>query len=64
MADLKDLRNELTTSNNASGPIKSEPMRYRNIASIMTPEVFTINPESPLQEAAQLMGEKLDCDEI
>jgi CBS domain-containing protein len=58
MADLKDLRNELTTSNNASGPIKSEPMRYRNIASIMTPEVFTINPESPLQEAAQLMGEK------
>jgi CBS domain-containing protein len=58
MADLKDIRNEISTSNNASIPIKSEPMRYRNIASIMTSEVFTINPESPLQEAAQLMGEK------
>ena len=58
MADLKDLRNQLSTSNKVSSPIKSEPMRYRNIASIMTSEVFTINPESPLQEAAQLMGEK------
>ena len=58
MADLKDMRNKISTSNKASNPIKSEPMRYRNIASIMTSEVFTINPESPLQEAAQLMGEK------
>jgi CBS domain-containing protein len=33
-------------------------MRYRNIASVMTSEVFTINPESTLHEAAQLMGEK------
>jgi CBS domain-containing protein len=58
MADLKDVRNGFSASNKASSPIKSEPMRYRNIASIMISEVFTINPESPLQEAAQLMGEK------
>lgn len=59
MAGPKDLRNEISNSaNNASNSIKSEPMRYRNIASIMTPEVFTITPESTLQEAAQLMGEK------
>jgi CBS domain-containing protein len=44
--------------NNASNSIKSEPMRYRNIASIMTSEVFTINPENTLHEAAQMMGEK------
>jgi CBS domain-containing protein len=44
--------------NNASNSIKSEPVRYRNIASIMTSEVFTINPENTLHEAAQLMGEK------
>jgi CBS domain-containing protein len=48
----------LNSVNNASNPIKSEPMRYRNIASVMTSEVFTINPESTLHEAAQLMGEK------
>ena len=33
-------------------------MRYQNIANIMTPEVFTIDPESTLREAAQIMGEK------
>ena len=33
-------------------------MRYRNISSIMTPEVFTITPESTLHDAALLMGEK------
>jgi CBS domain-containing protein len=56
---LRDLRNRISTSiNNATNPIKSEPMRYRNIASIMTPEVFTITPESSLHEAAQLMGGK------
>ena len=43
---------------NTSNPIKSEPMRYRNISSIMTPEVFTITPESTLHDAALLMGEK------
>ena len=48
----------MNSVNNASNPIKSEPMRYRNIASVMTSEVFTINPESTLHEAAQLMGEK------
>jgi len=59
MAESRKLRNKLSTaSNNASNPIKSEPMRYRNIASIMTSEVFTINPESTLHEAAQIMGEK------
>jgi len=53
------LRNKILNSvNNASNSIKSEPMRYRNIASIMTSEVFTINPENTLHEAAQLMGEK------
>jgi CBS domain-containing protein len=53
------LRNKILKSvNNASNSIKSEPMRYRNIASIMTSEVFTINPENTLHEAAQLMGEK------
>ena len=48
----------LDSVNNASNSIKSEPMRYRNVASIMTSEVFTINPENTLHEAAQLMGEK------
>ena len=43
---------------NTSNPIKTEPMRYRNISSIMTPEVFTITPESTLHDAALLMGEK------
>ena len=47
-----------TFLDNASNPIKSEPMHYRNIASIMTSEVFTINPEKTLHEAAQIMGEK------
>ena len=53
------MRNKILNSvNNASNSIKSEPMRYRNIASIMTSEVFTVNPENTLHEAAQLMGEK------
>jgi CBS domain-containing protein len=33
-------------------------MRYQNISSIMTSEVFTVTPESTLHEAAKLMGEK------
>jgi CBS domain-containing protein len=45
-----------TSTNKTSKPIKSEPTRYQNIASIMTSEVFTINPESTLHEAAQIMG--------
>ena len=48
--ELRELRNKTFK------PIKSEPMRYQNIASIMTSEVFTINPESTLHEAAQIMG--------
>jgi CBS domain-containing protein len=53
------LGNRVSNSiDNASDPIKSEPMRYRNISSIMTPEVFTITPESTLHDAALLMGEK------
>ena len=44
MAEPRDLRNKIHSINNASDPIKSEPMRYRNIASIMTSEVFTVNP--------------------
>jgi CBS domain-containing protein len=53
------LRNKISNSiNKASNPIKSELTRYQNIASIMTPEVFTITPESTLHDAAQLMGEK------
>ena len=51
--------NRLSSSvNKASNLVKSDPTRYRNIANIMTPEVFTINPESTLSEAAQMMGEK------
>ena len=47
-----------TSINDEPNSIRSEPMRYRNIASIMTPEVFTITPENTLHEAAQIMGEK------
>ncbi len=47
-----------TSINNESKLVKRDPTRYQNIASIMTPEVFTINPESTLTEAAQIMGEK------
>jgi CBS domain-containing protein len=43
---------------NESNSIKNDPMRYRNIASIMTPEVITIKPENTLHEAAQIMGQK------
>ena len=42
----------------ASNLVKSDITRYRNIATIMTPEVFTTSPESTLSEAAQTMGEK------
>jgi CBS domain-containing protein len=56
---VSDLGNRVSNSiDNTSNPIKSEPMRYRNISSIMTPEVFTITPESTLHDAALLMGEK------
>jgi CBS domain-containing protein len=44
--------------NKVSDLVKSDATRYRNIANIMTTEVFTINPESTLSEAAQMMGEK------
>ena len=47
-----------TSVNKVSNFIKSEPTRYQNISSIMTPEVFTINPESTLHEAAKIMGGK------
>lgn len=47
-----------TSKNNAPNSIKKDPMRYRNIASIMTPEVITIKPENTLHEAAQIMGQK------
>jgi CBS domain-containing protein len=53
------LSNKIPTSlDKESNPIKSEPTRYRNIASIMTSEVFTISPENTLHEVAQIMGEK------
>jgi CBS domain-containing protein len=51
-------KNFLTSINSESDFIKSDPMRYRNIASIMTPEVVTIKPENTLHEAAQIMGQK------
>ena len=51
--------NRISTSvNKASNLVKSDPTRYRNIANIMTTEIFTINPESTLSEAAQIMGER------
>jgi CBS domain-containing protein len=57
--ELRGLSDKISTSvNGEPDSIKSEPMRYRNIASIMTHEVFTIKPESTLHEAAQIMGEK------
>ena len=43
---------------NESNSIKSDPMCYQNIASIMTSEVITIKPENTLIEAAQIMGQK------
>jgi CBS domain-containing protein len=53
------LSNKTSTSfNKASNLVKSDPTRYRNIANIMTTEIFTINPESTLSEAAQIMGER------
>jgi CBS domain-containing protein len=53
------LGNRISTSvNKASNLVKSDPTRYRNIANIMTTEIFTINPESTLSEAAQIMGER------
>ena len=56
---LIDLRKKISTSaNNESDFIRSNPMRYQNIASIMTPEVVTIKPENTLHEAAQIMGQK------
>jgi CBS domain-containing protein len=45
-----------TAINNTSGQVGSKPPHYRKIASIMTSEVLTINPESTLHAAAQLMG--------
>jgi CBS domain-containing protein len=58
-AELKDLSIENSTSvNKSSNLLKSELTRYQNISSIMTAEVFTINPESTLYEAAKIMGEK------
>ena len=51
--------NKNSSSNNKSpNLVKNEAMRYQDIASIMTAEVFTINPESTLREAAKIMGEK------
>ena len=47
-----------TSINGEPDSIKSEPMRCRNIASLMAHEVFTIKPENTLHEAAQIMGEK------
>ena len=53
------MSNKISTPvNGEPNSIRSEPMRYRNIASIMSPEVFTITPENTLHEAAQVMGEK------
>ena len=57
--ELRELSNKNSTSvNKTSNRIKSEPTRYQNMANVMTSEVFTINPESTLHEAAQIMGEK------
>jgi len=55
----KDLRkNKSTATNIVSSQNEHKSLHYRKIANIMTPKVITIDPESTLHEAAQLMGEK------
>ena len=52
------MSNEKSTSvDKAYNLVKSEPIRFQNISSIMTPELFTIAPEGTLHEAAKIMGE-------
>lgn len=59
MEGSRDFGNNISAPiDNAVDQIKSESMRHRNIADIMTSEVLTVNPENTLHEAAQLMGEK------
>lgn len=59
MAENRDLRkNKSIAVNNGSGQIERKSTHHREIASVMTSNVFTITPESTLHEAAHLMGEK------
>ncbi len=51
-------KNKSTATNIVSSQNEHKSLHYRKIANIMTPKVITIDPESTLHEAAQLMGEK------
>jgi CBS domain-containing protein len=59
MKEPEDLRNDSSSViNDTSNQIENNSMNYREIEGVMTSDVLTINPESTLHEAAQLMGEK------
>lgn len=59
MVEQRDSSNNNSIAiSNGSDQIERKPMRHREIASIMTSNVFTITPESTLHEAAHLMGQK------
>ena len=59
METPKDLRKEFPSALDiAYAQYKRDLARYRKIEEIMTREVVTITPESTLDEAAKIMGEK------
>jgi len=59
MATPKDLRKKFPSAIDiAYAQYKRDLARYRKIEEIMTREVVTITPESTLDEAAKIMGEK------
>lgn len=59
MEKPKDLRKEFPSALDiAYSQYKRDLARYRKIEEIMTREVVTTNPESTLDEAAKIMGEK------
>ena len=59
MEKPKDLRKEFPSALDiAYTQYKRDLARYRKIEEIMTHEVVTITPESTLDEAARIMGEK------
>ena len=59
METPKDLRKEFpSTLDIAYAQYKRDLARHRKIEEIMTHEVVTIDPESTLDEAAKIMGEK------
>jgi len=58
MAEPIDLNNNSTGFNGAPKQKSGESTGYGTIADIMTSKVLTIDPESSLYEAAQVMGER------